>query len=120
MGAVGLCPWILTPGSSGNQEASSAGIFGLPTISGWLACPLLGFAGATGCTGDAAHLNLKSGRSRPTNCYFESSSGCGTASERSRKKVTTSSNTSFPTFTARWMRSVGSTQSTSPTLTFQV
>ena len=48
MGAVGLSPWILTPGSAANQEASSAGIFGLQTISGWLACPLLGFAGATG------------------------------------------------------------------------
>jgi hypothetical protein len=40
----------LTPGSAANQQASSAGIVGPQTISGSLGCPLLGFAGATGCS----------------------------------------------------------------------
>src|SRR6185503_8134921 len=44
------------------------------------------------------------------------SSGCGTASGRSMKKIVTSSKTCLPTFTARWMRSLGSNQYTSPAL----
>src|SRR5262249_41572341 len=51
--------------------------------------------------------------------YLGLSSGCGTASGRSRKKITTSSNTSLPTFTARWTGSLGSDQSTSPTAILQ-